>query len=108
MMGSKRTECRNQRSPVTPGYRALADLMKGRLQGLPACLPFVSRIAGECLEQLIEVGLSRLGKHALIAADSYCKLATRVRPPLLGYPLHLAQLRERARERVKHHRDCGT
>src|SRR6266581_2684931 len=70
--------------------------------------PFVSRIADECLEQLIEVGLSRLGKHALIAADSYRKLAARVRPPLLGYPLHLAQLRERARERVKHHRDCGT
>src|SRR5205809_8109451 len=70
--------------------------------------PFGSRIADECMEQLIEVVLSRLGINAFIAAVSYCNLAVRVLLLLFGYLLHLAQLRERARVRVKHHRDCVT
>src|SRR5918993_3449168 len=61
------------------------------------------------LEQPVEVGLGRLHKHPSGAAcsDSYRKLPSGVRPALHRLPVHAAQLRERASQRVEHHRDCG-
>ena len=63
--------------------------------------------ADENLEQLVKVGLSGLDEHPFVAANGYCHVAARVRPALLRYPVHLAQFREGASQRVEHHRNRG-
>src|SRR5918994_4157756 len=61
------------------------------------------------LEQPVEVGLGRLHKHPSGAAssDGYRILPSGVRPALHRLPVHAAQLRKRASQRVEHHRDGG-
>src|SRR6266571_5556217 len=61
--------------------------------------------ADKGLEQLVKVGLGCFYKHAPIATDGHRPLATRVGPALLGHPVHLAQLRERASQCVEQHRN---
>src|ERR687898_1300042 len=61
------------------------------------------------LEQPVEVGLGRLHKHPSGAAssDGYRILPSGVRPALHRLPVHAAQSRKRASQRVEHHRDGG-